>query len=222
MCVRNALARPQAVLVEVGGGFTQTVGLTAAHWGISIGLAALSFPVGVVARLIPIKCVGSGKRAPALLFLYLSVRRAPLSHAPPPRAPPAAGTSRATSLVTCSTLAACRCAARVSICIRGCGHAQSKMRRAICVDMRARMRSYAYQNAHAPRARAWRCAFAHAVICISEYGGVHVDMHSRMRSYAYPNTAACRCARQAAGPPRRPARRRRLTRGPRDGRAPRR
>lgn len=44
----------QAVLVELGGPFLQTTGLTATHWGISILLGALSAPLGVVMRAIPV------------------------------------------------------------------------------------------------------------------------------------------------------------------------
>jgi hypothetical protein len=50
----RALPSRQALLVEVGGEFVKATGLTAAHWGISIGLALISFPVGVLARLLPV------------------------------------------------------------------------------------------------------------------------------------------------------------------------
>jgi hypothetical protein len=41
-------------MVEFGGAFTKTTGLTAAHWGISIGIAAFTFPLGIVMRFIPV------------------------------------------------------------------------------------------------------------------------------------------------------------------------
>jgi hypothetical protein len=44
----------QAILVEFGGPFTKTTGLSPAHWGISIGLAAFTFPLGVVMRFLPV------------------------------------------------------------------------------------------------------------------------------------------------------------------------
>lgn len=44
----------QAILVEFGGPFTKTTGLSPAHWGISIGLAAFTFPLGVVMRFVPV------------------------------------------------------------------------------------------------------------------------------------------------------------------------
>ena len=75
--------------------------------------------------------------------------------------------------------------------------------------------------------RAWRYAFAYAVVCISEYvvrmaicirvcGRVHkrmrprarVDMYSRMRAFAYPNTAAATRRATTSRHPRRPRRRR--------------
>lgn len=46
----------QAILVELGGRFVKTSGLTGTHWGYSIGLGLLSFPVGVLMRFIPV-CV---------------------------------------------------------------------------------------------------------------------------------------------------------------------
>lgn len=44
----------QAILVEFGGPFTKTTGLTPTHWAISIGMAAFTLPLGVVMRLIPV------------------------------------------------------------------------------------------------------------------------------------------------------------------------
>ena len=44
----------QAILVEFGGPFMKTTGLAPVHWGISIGLAAIAFPVGIVMRFIPV------------------------------------------------------------------------------------------------------------------------------------------------------------------------
>ena len=41
--------------MELGGDFLQTSGLSTLHWGYAIGLALLSFPVGVLMRLFPVK-----------------------------------------------------------------------------------------------------------------------------------------------------------------------
>ena len=46
--------RPQALLVEVGGPFMKTTGLTVAHWFVTLGLAALTFPLGWIMRQIPV------------------------------------------------------------------------------------------------------------------------------------------------------------------------
>eukprot|EP01138_Halocafeteria_seosinensis_P008652 gb/GECG01008843.1/.p1 GENE.gb/GECG01008843.1/~~gb/GECG01008843.1/.p1 ORF type:complete len:1219 (+),score=193.52 gb/GECG01008843.1/:1-3657(+) len=43
----------QIFIVEVGGNFTETSGLEAKHWGVTIGLGALALPVGVIMRLLP-------------------------------------------------------------------------------------------------------------------------------------------------------------------------
>lgn len=44
----------QALLVELGGPIMRTTGLTPAHWGLSLGLAAVTFPLGVIMRYIPV------------------------------------------------------------------------------------------------------------------------------------------------------------------------
>ena len=44
----------QVFIVEVGGSFTSTTGLTIAHWGMSILLAAFTLPLGILMRLIPV------------------------------------------------------------------------------------------------------------------------------------------------------------------------
>ena len=44
----------QAILVEFGGPFTKTTGLTPTHWAISIGMAAFTLPLGVAMRYIPV------------------------------------------------------------------------------------------------------------------------------------------------------------------------
>jgi len=44
----------QLFVVEVGGEFTRTTGLSAEHWFITIGLGAISLPVGLLMRLIPV------------------------------------------------------------------------------------------------------------------------------------------------------------------------
>ena len=46
---------PQAIWVQLGGDFLQTCGLSSLHWGYAIGLSLLSFPIGVLMRLIPVK-----------------------------------------------------------------------------------------------------------------------------------------------------------------------
>ena len=43
----------QAIFVELGGVLFKTTGLTPQHWGYTIGLAALTLPAGVIARIIP-------------------------------------------------------------------------------------------------------------------------------------------------------------------------
>jgi len=45
----------QIFIVEVGGKFTSTTGLTLKHWGWSILLACFTTPLGVLMRLIPVK-----------------------------------------------------------------------------------------------------------------------------------------------------------------------
>uniref|UniRef100_A0A7S1UCT0 Cation-transporting P-type ATPase C-terminal domain-containing protein n=1 Tax=Phaeomonas parva TaxID=124430 RepID=A0A7S1UCT0_9STRA len=45
----------QFILVTFGGEFTRTAPLTAAQWGISIGLGAISLPVGIAMRFIPVE-----------------------------------------------------------------------------------------------------------------------------------------------------------------------
>jgi len=44
----------QALLVEFGGSFVKTTGLSATHWGYSIGLGALVLPLGILMRFIPV------------------------------------------------------------------------------------------------------------------------------------------------------------------------
>jgi hypothetical protein len=44
----------QALFVEVGGEFFKTTGLTGAHWGITVGLGALTLVVGVLLRFVPV------------------------------------------------------------------------------------------------------------------------------------------------------------------------
>jgi hypothetical protein len=41
-------------MVEFGGPFTKTTGLTPGHWGLSIGIAAITMPLGVLMRYIPV------------------------------------------------------------------------------------------------------------------------------------------------------------------------
>jgi hypothetical protein len=45
----------QIFIVEVGGKFTSTTGLTLKHWGWSVLLACFTAPLGVLMRLIPVK-----------------------------------------------------------------------------------------------------------------------------------------------------------------------
>lgn len=44
----------QVVMVEVGGDFVKTVGLSLDHWGLSIAYAAITMPLGFLMRFIPI------------------------------------------------------------------------------------------------------------------------------------------------------------------------
>lgn len=44
----------QAIMVELGADFTKTTGLTGMHWLYSIALAAITFPLGVVMRFVPV------------------------------------------------------------------------------------------------------------------------------------------------------------------------
>ncbi|KAA0157310.1 hypothetical protein FNF27_05037 [Cafeteria roenbergensis] len=44
----------QVFIVEVGGEFTKTTGLEAAHWGWTILIGAFSLPVGLLMRVIPV------------------------------------------------------------------------------------------------------------------------------------------------------------------------
>jgi len=44
----------QALFVEFGGAFFKTTGLTAAHWGITVGLASTQLVVGALLRLVPV------------------------------------------------------------------------------------------------------------------------------------------------------------------------
>ena len=45
----------QLFVVEVGGEFTRTTGLTFNQWLITIGLGAISLPIGILMRFIPVK-----------------------------------------------------------------------------------------------------------------------------------------------------------------------
>ncbi len=45
----------QVFIVEIGGKFTSTTGLTLKHWGYSILLACFTAPLGVLMRLVPVK-----------------------------------------------------------------------------------------------------------------------------------------------------------------------
>jgi hypothetical protein len=45
----------QIFIVEIGGQFTSTTGLTLKHWGWSVLLACFTAPLGVLMRLIPVK-----------------------------------------------------------------------------------------------------------------------------------------------------------------------
>lgn len=45
----------QAFIVEVGGSFTKTTGLTGHQWLVSIAFGALAFPIGFLMRFIPVK-----------------------------------------------------------------------------------------------------------------------------------------------------------------------
>ena len=53
--VRAAAHRPQVFWVEVGGDFLHTSGLSALHWGYSRAFGLITFPLGVIMRLIPVK-----------------------------------------------------------------------------------------------------------------------------------------------------------------------
>lgn len=44
----------QAFMVEVGGNFVKTTGLSAADWGTSIGFAFITVPLGFLMRQIPV------------------------------------------------------------------------------------------------------------------------------------------------------------------------
>jgi hypothetical protein len=44
----------QVFMVQFGGPFTKTTGLTSAHWLVSIGIAAITLPLGVIMRFIPV------------------------------------------------------------------------------------------------------------------------------------------------------------------------
>jgi Ca2+-transporting ATPase len=45
----------QILIVEVGGKFTSTTGLTIEHWGWSILMGFGSTPIGMLMRFIPVK-----------------------------------------------------------------------------------------------------------------------------------------------------------------------
>jgi hypothetical protein len=44
----------QALLVELAGGFAKTTGLSGMHWLYSILIAAITMPLGIVMRVIPV------------------------------------------------------------------------------------------------------------------------------------------------------------------------
>ena len=44
----------QIFMVEVGGNFVKATGLSAAHWGSSIGFALITMPLGFLMRQIPV------------------------------------------------------------------------------------------------------------------------------------------------------------------------
>jgi len=64
----------QALLVEFGGDFLSTVGLSPTEWGICIGIGFCSLPIGFLGRLIPVEDLvarykeryGRGERTPLL------------------------------------------------------------------------------------------------------------------------------------------------------------
>jgi len=45
----------QVLLVQFGGAFVETVGLSKTHWGLCVGLGFISLPVGFLARLVDIE-----------------------------------------------------------------------------------------------------------------------------------------------------------------------
>ena len=45
----------QWAIVEFGGDFTQTMPLTFAEWRSTVGLGAMSLPIGFIMRLIPVE-----------------------------------------------------------------------------------------------------------------------------------------------------------------------
>jgi Cation transporting ATPase, C-terminus len=49
-----ASAFMQAILIEFGGTFVNTTGLTAKDWGITIGISLIVLPLGILQRLVPI------------------------------------------------------------------------------------------------------------------------------------------------------------------------
>ena len=44
----------QYIIIEYGGDFTKTTPLTAEEWQRTVGLAAVTFPLGIIMRLLPI------------------------------------------------------------------------------------------------------------------------------------------------------------------------
>ena len=45
----------QVLIVQMGGDFVKTAPLTAAQWGITIGLGAITLPIGILMKFIPVK-----------------------------------------------------------------------------------------------------------------------------------------------------------------------
>ena len=53
LCVIIGCAGLQAIFVQFGGVFFRCTGLSAVHWGWTIGLGALTLPLGFLIRLVP-------------------------------------------------------------------------------------------------------------------------------------------------------------------------
>ena len=59
----------QYVIVEYGGDFTKTVPLTAEEWYRTVGLAAVTIPLGVIMRFLPIREDPNDSAAPGFIAL---------------------------------------------------------------------------------------------------------------------------------------------------------